>query len=201
MRVVLCHHCWTWGFPQGKQCVECQQVIELDELDPTVDELQQLLGTATIRLAPVTWDRPKLPPQGDLWGTTTGLLFWPRLVQQPNGSIVPAAAATRGISGWSLFSLWRPSSPSQPSADAESNCLPAADVDGSLGPSFLEAPGAAFFPRDRLVKVTCHRRSWSLHRTIGRPLRFVLPPSSPEEASSWRAFFQQDDWRGIAAVS
>ncbi|MDP1798777.1 MAG: hypothetical protein Q8K78_14885 [Planctomycetaceae bacterium] len=201
MRVVLCHHCWTWVFPQGTHCPECKHAIALDTPDPTIDELSQRLGTATMRLSPVGWDRPKLPSRGELWGTTTGLLYWPLLTPQPNGSIVSAEASSRSSMSWSLFSLWCRADGAHEMTGSE-EWMPLPDAGQSLGQSFLDAPGAAFIPRENVVKITCRGRYWTIHRTIGRALRFGVPsPSSQGTPTGWRSFFQQDAWRNISAVT
>ncbi len=201
MRVVLCHHCWTWVFPQGTQCGECKSVIALDEPDPAADELGRLLGTVSARLANVVWERPKLPSHAELWGTTTGLLYWPLLIQQPNGSIVPPANMSRPASPWSLFSLWRPTNPARSVDTPLESWTPLPQTGTALGQSFLDAPGAAFFPRENVVKIACRSRSWTLHRTIGRALRLTVQPQVTPGAPSWKDFFQQDAWRSIAVVS
>ncbi len=200
MRVVLCHHCWTWVFPSGVQCPECKRAIALDEPDPSAEELGQRLGTATQCLGDVIWERPKLPTHGEFWGTTAGLLYWPLLTHQPNGSIVPPEISSRSNS-WSLLSLWRRSD------DAHLDRLPREEfamlptAGEPLGQSFLDTPGAAFLPREHLVKITCRGRTWHIHRTVGRALRFMVPVAVPSGKPAWRAFFQQDAWRNISVVS
>lgn len=162
----------------------------------------QRLGTVTMRLVHVAWDRQKLPSHGELWGTTTGLLYWPLLKQQPNGSIVPPdTLPSSASSSWSLFARWRAMDVSPRVDTPGETWTPLPEGGTSLGQCFLDAPGAAFFPREQVVKITCRHRTWSLHRTIGRPLRFTLPSQSVNEVPSWKAFFQQDSWRRIAAVS
>lgn len=203
MRVVLCHHCWTWVFPNVAHCPECKRVIALDEPDPTAEELGQRFGTALMCLGDVIWERPKLPSRGVFWGTTTGLLYWPLLVHQPNGSIVPLeTAATRSSTWTSLFSLWRrtEAEPEQmPPQDEEPVSLPA---EGELlGQSFLDTPGAAFFPRENVVRVTRRGRSWMIHRTIGRPLRLTVRSNPTTDKPAWKTFFQQDNWRLISKVT
>ncbi len=201
MRVVLCHHCWTWGFPNGAHCAECKRVIALDEPDPSAADLGELLGTVTTRLVRVAWDRPKLPSRGEVWGTTTGLLFWPTLVQQPNGAIVPLETGARAVSSWSFFTLWRRVETITAMEDPVALKVESPSVGVALGQGFLDAPGAAFFPCERVVKITCRSRVWILHRTVGRSLRLMVQPTAAEGSPVWKAFFQQEAWRRIAVVS
>lgn len=197
MRVVLCHHCWTWVFPNGPACPECRLAITLDEPDPSAEALSARLSGPAERLGEVGWDRPRLPARGELWGTTAGLIYWPLLESLPNGSIVPFEHVTARDHAWSIFSLWhRPEEP-QPSVTADHPWTPFPTTPEMRGHRFLETPGAAFFPRENLVKIQCHRKSWTLFRTLGRTVRMTAYSTATEWKPAWQTFLQQDGWRHI----
>ncbi|HET6424805.1 MAG TPA: hypothetical protein VFG20_14040 [Planctomycetaceae bacterium] len=198
MRVVLCHHCWTWVFPQGPACPECKSVITLDEADPSADEMTARLGTTALRLGEVGWERPKLPPRGELWATSTGLCYWPLLSSQPNGSIVSFERVAARDHSWSVFSLWRASPPVREIAATEDASTPFPLSVETPSQGFLDVPGAAFFPRENLVKVVCRGRSWTLFRTIGRTVRFTAYSVATEWKPAWQTLLRQDAWRHLA---
>lgn len=197
MRVVLCHHCWTWVFFQGAACPDCHHLLSLDEPDPAAEEMAERLGTVIVRLGEVAWDRPQLPTQGEIWGTTTGLIYWPLLSHWPNGSIVPFERRPIRDSSWSLLSLWKsPSTTPQNSLSIDSEISLPVDSN-SLGESFLNVPGAAFFPRANLVKVQCRGQNWMLFRTSGRSVRMRCHSPPAEWKPVWHSFLQQDAWRQV----
>lgn len=198
MRVVLCHHCWTWIFPQGIGCPECQQVVTLDDPDPALEELTERLGTSAVCLGEVRWERPKLPSRGELWGTSAGLIYWPYLVNLPNGSIVPWEPSPPQESSWSVFSLWhRTETRENPAATpADWNEFPTEAAE--CGTGFLNAPGAAFLARDQLARIQCRGRHWTIHRTTGRAVRFTAIAAATAWKPVWQSFLQQDAWRHLA---
>ena len=198
MRVVLCHHCWTWEFFQGAACPDCHHLLSLDDPDPTAEELSQRLGTVVMRLGEVAWERDKLPTHGEVWGTTTGLIYWPLLSLLPNGSIVPTERVRVQEMSWSLMSLWKSrSSQIQTTQDEQQHVSFPADRE-EMGQSFLNTPGAAFFSRENLVKVQCRGRNWMLFRTPGRSVRMKCVSSPAEWKPAWHAFLQQDTWRQLS---
>lgn len=197
MRVVLCHHCWAWVYFQGAACPECHQLLSLDDPDPTAMELSQRFGKVVMRLGEVAWEREKLPAHGEVWGTTTGLIYWPLLSHLPNGSIVPTERVPARETSWSLWPLWKSRTTGTPasSGDDHENAVLTDQTD--LGQSFLSAPGAAFFPRENLVKVQCRGRNWMLFRTPGRSVRMKCFSPPAEWKPAWHAFLQQDTWRQL----
>jgi hypothetical protein len=197
MRVVLCHHCWTWVFPQGPACPECRLVITLDDPDPSAEEMSQRLGTSVVRLGEVGWQRPRLPSRGELWGTTAGLIYWPMLESLPNGSIIPfERVAERNVS-WSVFSLWHRHETPCKTVSIDHAWTPFPVAVEARGQRFLETPGAAFFPRENLVKIQCHGRVWTMFRTFGRTVRMAAFSTATEWKPAWQTFLQQDGWRHI----
>lgn len=202
MRVVLCHTCWTWVLPSSASCPECQQSLDLDEPDPPLTAVANRLGAVIGRLDAVDWLRKQLPVHGELWGTTTGLLFWPLLTKQPNGAwCEPYHRSPHRHWTWQTFCSWW-----QTSAEPATPFIAdAADLKGESGiriaERFFDAPGAAFFPREHLIRITLRRRRWTISRTLGRTVRMAALSSPHESRTAWRRFVQDDpNWRTLAAI-
>ncbi len=174
-------------------------VIALDDPDPPIDDFNTQLGTPAVRLGAVEWKRPKLPARGELWGTSTGLIYWPFLVDLPNGSIVPWESPSPPEHHWSVLSLWRRTEMDHTPVAEEPSWRMFPTTSAELGESFLNAPGAAFLSREKLARIQCRGRYWTIHRTVGRAVRFATISASTAWKPAWQTFLRQDAWRHLAA--
>lgn len=190
MRAILCHVCWTWVFPSGTQCAECHHPLDWDEADPDPAEMGERLGRVLVRLAGVRWERRRLPQTGWLWGTTTGLLFWPFLERQPSGAWAETSFGNERR-GWSLFPRWR----STVALPAWSEAAPTGtlqETGAALGERYFDTPGGALFLRDDLVGLQLRGKTLTLSRSIGRTLKLTLLTPRETTLQHWPLLTQAD---------
>ena len=82
--LVLCQGCFAWVEPHSQLCPECGIEIDLERPDLDRETLAGILGRPLMTLGSVRVDRRDLPSFGELIGTSTGLLFVPRLHRRLN---------------------------------------------------------------------------------------------------------------------
>jgi hypothetical protein len=195
MRIVLCHHCWSWVPLEVEACPDCQQLVDLGEPDPLVTALDALFGQVAGRLATVRCERRQLPSLGALWGVGGGLLFLPELSQLPNGALAGPEEPTERF--WPLprlWPLWGRKTPSTTSRVANHSEPPS-----DLGERFLDSPGAVFVPRNHLIRAGLRGRTWTISRTVGRTQRFTILDSAEQARQAWRELLLRDPaWRPLA---
>lgn len=191
MRLLLCHHCWSWVAPSGVNCPDCHHLADITQPDPQAAQLACEFGDYVVRLSMIRVETRQLPAVGSLLGTTRGLMYLPFLEALEDGGLRSLADFARQRSLWSRWRFWQ-----TPQFPAGRLLAAAAEVslpdEPDLVQRFLDAPGSWFVPRDCLLRIHVRGKNWALTRTRGPVLRFQML-STPEE---WRPA-----WRQLLAAS
>jgi hypothetical protein len=188
MRIVICHNCWSWVPLEGTRCPDCHRDIDLNEADPSPDELSALFGQPRWPLGRVRCERKPLPSVGWWLGATGGLMFLPELTALPNGALdadeLPAAGLWQMPRWWPFWTVRRsgraPTAPSWP-----------LDVE-ELSQRFLKSPGAVFVPHRQLIRAALRGRTWTVSRTVGRTLRLTALSPADEIRHAWSEMLLHD---------
>ena len=185
--IVFCQRCFTWVETHADLCPECGTDVCLERPDPTIEFLNETLGTALAVLGPVTVERRQLPHFGSFVGTTAGFLFLPRLRQRTNGAWIEVTS--QRAHHWWPFSE-QPSSPKvlgwlrrTADADAAADPGPGAQIDLSqelLAERLMDSPGAFFLEHRFTRNVTARRRQVKFDRS---PLRSIIVTDETKDGS------------------
>ena len=176
--LVLCQGCFAWVEPHSQLCPECGIEIDLERPDLDRETLAGILGRPLMTLGSVRVDRRDLPSFGELIGTSTGLLFVPRLHRRLNGAW-EEVAATRLPSWWPFqgdhtsprFLSWlRQPLSGLPASQSSVTTAPQQLDQISLTERLIENPGAFFAERRWIQSVNPRKRTVFLNRA---PLRSI----------------------------
>ena len=200
MRIVLCHNCWCWVPVDGDRCPDCHRTVDLGDPDPSPAELEEMFGPVICELGAVRCERRKLPSVGHFLGVAGGLLFLPDVSVLPNGALEGEDGPPERF--WPL-SRWWPLWGSRVTAAPLRRALCSKVTDGHAGAGerFLNSPGAAFVPRDQLIRAALRGRVWTISRTLGRPLRLTALGNAEEARQAWHSLLSRDPvWRQLSSA-
>jgi hypothetical protein len=202
MLLALCHRCWTWMEPKHERCVECGGVIQLQEPDPSPDEIRALMGPSLGVLGEVSLKRPRLPSFGTLSAHDNGLLFLPDLRELPTGAVAaieePNGRRTPRLrsSFWNLFS--------RKSAATAIETAPAvrpALSESAAAERFLDSPGAMFVRRETIIRLIQRGALLRVERKPGRTVGFRIESSPIIVADHVRRLGAHSAWSGVAVTA
>lgn len=176
--IVLCHRCLTWTETHEGLCPECGADVFLDAPDFDGDLLEEMLGDPLVVLGPLRIDRLELPSYGFFVGTTTGILFLPRLHRRVNGAW--EAITSQRLPNWWPFQgdlasprfmswLRKPFGMNVATDDQTVDHLDRT----SLSERLMESPGGFFTPRRNVKMVTGRRRQLRLERALQRSITVI----------------------------
>jgi hypothetical protein len=202
--IIFCQHCFTWVEPHSETCPDCGVEVDLDRPDPDRETLAEVLGAPVTVLGPVRVERQGLPNYGVLIGTTTGVLFVPRLHRRINGAW--EGVTSQRLPGWWPFQgdlasprflnwLRRPFAV-RAGDEAKPEAVDEAEI-VSLSDRLMDSPGAFFVDRRLIRSVTARRRTIKLDRS---PLRTVTLIDESDEGTvltSLNALAVQNAWQGV----
>ena len=186
--LVLCQGCFAWVEPHSRLCPECAVEIDLERPDLDRETLDRILGRPLMTLGSVRVDRRDLPSFGELIGTSTGLLFVPRLHRRLNGAW-EEVAATRIPSWWPFqgdhtsprFLSWLRQPLTGLPASHSSATTASQKLDQiSLTERLIENPGAFFAERRWIQSMNPRKRMVSLNRA---PLRSITLIDETDEGT------------------
>ena len=189
MSILLCHRCYCWVEPQDGFCPDCSAAVDINEADPPLSQLREILGAVTQPLGEVTVRRRRPPRPGVLYATTNGLYFLPHLVvdRPATGFVMPAehvfmssmAAALRApLSLCTVFSE-RNVGESHAAGAYRPQRL-ALEQQDAVPRSLMNDPGAFFVPSTMIQNISRRFGAWIIHRSHSTKLKFL--PTSPREA-------------------
>ena len=178
--LVLCQGCFAWVEPHSRLCPECAVEIDLERPDLDRETLDRILGRPLMTLGSVRVDRRDLPSFGELIGTSTGLLFVPRLHRRLNGawegvesSRLPGWWPFRGDQTSPRFLEWL-KHPLGIKVEPISAVDPVPQPDRvSLAERLMESPGGFFAELRWIESITSRRRTVKLNRTHLRTITVI----------------------------
>lgn len=203
--LVLCRECYSWAEPRGDSCPVCRGPLDLDQPDPTPEELRGLIGPVERCLGEVRTPRALLPDRGLLYLTSGGLLFLPHDVSRL--AVAPAGWSASASLLWALASVvWSPLAVAGAIFRLRANrpreiVLPMprrlAVGEAELPAAFLmDDPGAFFIPRRSVRLVRRAWRGWVVECGDRRPVKF-----RPAEPAAFAAGLEDaaggSKWAGV----
>lgn len=203
--LVLCRECYSWAEPREDLCPVCRGVFDLDQPDPTPEDLRGVIGRVERCLGEVTTPRKLLPDQGLLYLTDGGLFFLPHDVSRL--SVPPAGWSASASLMWTLAAvLWGPLAIAGAVLRARASgprevVIPVprrlTNGDSEAPASFLmDDPGSFFIPRRSVRLVRRTWRGWSVECVDRRPVRFR--PSTPAAfAAGLEDAADRSNWAGV----
>ncbi len=185
--IVFCRHCFTWVETHSDLCPDCGVEVCLDQPDPDLETLSEILGKPLAVLGPLRIERYPLPDYGFIVGTTEGLLFLPRLHRRVNGAWegvtsqrLPNWWPFRGDITSPRFLNWLRRPFGIAVHDEQKAEAVAEQETDSLATRLMDSPGA-FFLEHRFIKDVTQRRR--IVRVVRSPLRSVTFTDETEEGS------------------
>lgn len=200
--IVLCPHCLTWIETHGECCTECGVTVSLEAADPPEDELSARLGECLDDLGLVKLLRRGWPTTGRLIATTSGLLFVPQFVVQPNGALEALVDDSSSVPPrvsqlfhwWSLPPWRRPVD--EPDYRAASDAPPATQSTREL---LLNSPGGLFISRDSIQRIQIRWGRAQIERRPTRSVSLSQVASGPAPRDALRRLIEYPQWHGIVA--
>lgn len=105
--LVLCRECYSWAEPREEACPVCRGTLDLNQPDPTPEDLRGVIGRVERCLGEVRTPRKLLPDRGLLYLTSGGLFFLPHDVARL--SVSPAVWSASDSLLWAVAGLvWSP---------------------------------------------------------------------------------------------
>jgi hypothetical protein len=178
--LVFCQHCFAWVEPHALMCPECAAEINLDQPELERDVLTESLGTPLSVIGSVRIDRRGLPGYGELIGTSSGILFLPRLHKRLNGAW--EGVASTKLPGWwpfrgdhttPRFLEWLRHSSSPRIGKEPTEDLTSAQKQFSLADRLMDSPGGFFAEHRFIQKITSRRRTVKLNRSPFRSITLI----------------------------
>lgn len=206
--LVLCRECYSWAEPRGDACPVCRGTLDVDQPDPTPEDLRGAIGRVERCLGEVTTPRKLLPDRGLLYLTTGGLFFLPHDVSR-------LSIPTAGWSPWSSLLwgtaavVWSPLTVAGAGARLKlagprEIVLPmprklSAGDEESPAALLMDDPGTFFIPRGRVRLVRRAWRGWVIECSDRGAVRF-----RPMEPAAFAAGLEDAacgvGWGGVVAV-
>ncbi len=185
--LIFCQQCFAWVEPQAQTCPECAADVNLDQPDLDRIVLAKILGTPLSVIGSVRIDRPGLPSYGELTGTTSGILFLPRLHKRLNGAW--EGVASTKLPGWwpfrgdqttPRFLEWLKHSSGVRTGKDPVEVMNSTTDQTSLADRLMDSPGGLFAEHRFIQLITSRRRTVKLNRS---PLRSITLIDESEDGS------------------
>lgn len=179
--LVLCRECYSWAEPRGDACPVCRGTLDVDQPDPTPEQLRDAIGRVERCLGEVATPRKLLPDRGLLHLTTGGLLFLPHDVSRlsiPAADWSPWSTLLWGAAAvvWSPLAVagavvrLRAAGPREVVVPVPRRLALGDDV--SPAALLMDDPGAFFIPRGRVRLVHRTWRGWVVECSDRGAVRF-----------------------------
>jgi hypothetical protein len=198
--IVLCPHCLTWIEIHAQCCTECGGGVDLEDADPSPEDLDSRLGEWLLDLGGVKLSRRGWPGIGRLLASTEGLLFVPQFAEQPNGALEvdmdgtldrPERARIR-LHWWSL-PVWR-----QPLVENHPLVMPTLPR-RSLRELLCNSPGAFFMGRDSIRRISGRWGRVQIERRPSRMVSLAPVPAGAKLRDALRSLVDFAPWRTLVA--
>jgi hypothetical protein len=203
--LALCRECYSWAEPREDACPVCRGTLDLNQPDPTPEDLRDVIGRVERCLGEVTTPRKLLPDRGLLYLTSGGLFFLPHDVTRV--PVLPAGWSASDSLMWALAALvWSPLAIAGALLRFKAaglreivipipRRLPSGDYE--LPASFLmDDPGSFFIPRRSVRLVRRTWRGWLVECRDRAPIRFRAKEPTAFAAGITNATYESS-WAGI----
>ncbi len=203
---VLCHDCFSWVQPRDSRCPQCLCSLEIGVPDPTLHDLQSLIGDMVGRVGEVKVQRKLLPDRGMLYETSQGLYFLPHRIEHVTQLV--ETNSTGASFFWTIAAMaWYPLLLLMPFVKSRQFrpkqlqvCCPQllSRDDGPLLPGLLmENPGAFFVPRGSVHLVSRRRNQWVIERKQGSRLKLKPVENVNGFHERLSQLVSSDPWRHV----
>lgn len=180
MTLLLCPECCQWREPVEGRCPVCAGTLDIAIPDPSLETIAEEIGDLQGLLGVAELSRSHLPKLGQLFATTTGLLFVPsesRVIVFAVQPLSPLAPSGRGGEGnllrcgrW-LSRIWGRLSRRGPAArfgcERRTSEFAASDR-MTLAELLRSDPGILFWSRGRIASWRRQHGRWELLRLDDR---------------------------------
>lgn len=186
MSARLCQQCCQWIWSRDGLCPDCQDLLpESYEVEKIAQRARGLTGAVLRPIGHVKLKRKKLPTDGVLYVTETGLFFLPhrmvlatKYVEEQSTSLLWRIAAVIWMPLWFFLPLVRRKR-LRAKVVQEASPIQLNGSDLQLLPDLLpRVPGAFFIPAREVAVVRDRRRQWIVERFAGPNV--VIEPVSPD---------------------
>jgi len=203
----LCSHCLNWVRPHGGHCPECSAGIDIDEPDPPLDQLRDVIGDVTARLGAVRIPRKSLPGNGMLYATTRGLFFVPHRVEhvtryEERASSPPLFWRILALFSWPLhltLLLFRGREVREVIV-AEQRPHVVREHESDLLPEMLmDNPGAFFLPLNSIRMIERRRDRWLIDRLYGGRITVLSESDHKQFDQEMCSHLESPHWKHVVS--